>query len=87
MGSRHIEQGSVGGLGFGVGAGAFLAGFCGVAGAARPFFFPATRGFFFDDLSAGGTGGALLGSSASTARIRALMGFISAFLSSSAALQ
>ena len=85
MGARQMEQGSAGALG--VAGARFFAGFCGVAGAARPFFdfFPVDRGAFFE-FSAGGIFGASRGRPASTARMRAFMGLISAPLSSSAAL-
>ena len=85
MGARQMEQGSAGALG--VAGALFFAGFCGVAGAAPPFFdfFPADRGAFFE-LSGGGTAGASRGRPAKTALIRAFMGLISAPLSSSAAL-
>ena len=84
MGARHIEHGSAGAVG--VAGARFFAGFCGVAGAARPFFdfFPARRGAFFG--AAGGIGGASRGRPAKTALILAFMGLISAPLSSSAAL-
>ena len=86
MGARQMEQGSAGALG--VAGTRFFAGFCGVSGAARPFFdfFPADRGAFFE-LSAGGIRGASRGRPAKTALILAFMGLISAPLSSSAALQ
>ena len=85
MGARQMEQGSAGALG--VAGARFFAGFCGVAGAARPFFdfFPAKRDTFFG--AAGGIGGASRGRPAKTALILAFMGLISAPLSSSAALQ
>ena len=83
--ARHIEHGSAGALG--VAAALFFAGFCGVAGAAPPFFdfFPARRGAFLE-FSAGGIFGASRGRAAKTALIRAFMGLISEPLSSSAAL-
>ena len=84
MGARQMEQGSAGALG--VAGARFFAGFCGVSGAAPPFFdfFPARRDTFFG--AAGGIGGGSRGRPAKTALIRAFMGLISAPLSSSAAL-
>merc|ERR1739843_39656 len=81
-----MEQGSAGALGLGVAGARFFAGFCGVSGAAPPFFdfFPAKRDTFFG--AAGGIGGGSRGRPAKTALIRAFMGLISAPLSSSAAL-
>ena len=86
MGARQMEQGSAGALGLGVAGARFFAGFCGVSGAAPPFFdfFPAKRDTFFG--AAGGIGGGSRGRPAKTALIRAFMGLISAPLSSSAAL-
>ena len=48
MGARQMEQGSAGALGLGVAGARFFAGFCGVSGAAPPFFdfFPAVVGVF-----------------------------------------